>query len=125
MPQEEFHRADQNPPAHEKMDAADPAGSPFQLYDADQAASSDTGRPGIPRPRPEGQASNFGTAGLRPELFKQQSHEAGAGNDTSPGIMEKIREAGKLATEGRLDSEKAAQIIEQIRVLGERRQEET
>lgn len=39
--------------------------------------------------------------------------------------MEKIREAGKLATEGRLDSEKAAQIIEQIRVLGERRQEET
>ena len=31
--------------------------------------------------------------------------------------MKKVREAGKLATEGHLDSAKAIEIIEQIRAL--------
>ena len=115
-----------NAPSLETKDDDGSAGSPFKLCAQDRASSDNTTRSFIPQPRPTGQPSNFGTAELRPKLFESQP-EAGDGDSSitdvpSERIMEKVREAGKLATEGRLDSAKAIAIIEQIRKLATQKQ---
>jgi len=93
--------------------------SPFQFYQGEPAEASDAHRLGIPKRRPEGQLSKFGPAAHRPELLKKQPKIAEAGVEPSKAIMEKVKEAGELAMQGRLDSEIAIQIIEEIRSLGD------
>ena len=93
--------------------------SPFQHYQVDSAEVSDAHRLGIPKRRPEGQLSKFGPAAHRPELFKKKLEEAETGANPSRAIMEKVKEAGELAMEGRLNPKMAIQIIEEIRTLGE------
>jgi len=121
MSQEELSEAGQDSPSPETTDADGSAESPFKLYDGAPASPANTHRSSIPQPRPEGQPSNFGTPELRPKLSKSQSEDVESGSDTDDGqsesIMKKVREAGKLATEGHLDSAKAIEIIEQIRAL--------
>lgn len=106
--------------------ATDSGESPFQPYQDDDPQTS-THRLGIPQRRPAGQSSNFGNTTVKaavkttinPELSKQPRVKAVVSDAQSGAIMKKLREAGELALKGQLSSERAIQIIEQIRALDE------
>lgn len=113
---------EQDSPAQATSVATGSGESPFQPYQEDHPQTS-MHRLGIPQRRPAGQASNFGTttvkATVNPELSKQPPVKAVLSGAQSGAIMEKLREAGELAIKGQLSSEKAIQIIGQIRALDE------